>query len=523
MSDGTPNKDQAALRIEGLTIQLPNGRKLLEDTSLVVPKGELLLLVGPSGSGKSTLLSLVAGLSDQDHNPVQVTGDVLVDPGDDGKRRKGRVGLVFQSHALFDELTAQQNVQLAVDHRPGGRRGKADEARARLEELDVRPDIRPSVLSGGEKQRVAVARTLAMDATVLLFDEPTTGLDPARIQDVVRLILQTHRRHKKTVVVVTHDFEPFLECDPRIVMLDPTSRQLRDVTVDDIEAELSTLTTMASTETPIPTGPSTSRRWTQRLFEEPGRALIFMLSLFPAILGSWHRPRWKSRYLGHYLKMVAGPSTAIYVTIAGTMLGYTFVNFTFAQIPYADVTVPLLKEEFLAATGYSTFRVIVPLLIAVLVAGKCGASIAADVGSRRYANQFDALRNCGASPWHYLCGNIALSLLLAVPLLTVLAFVANGYASMVAFLSADPEGTIAMFMRNYFATVWPDDRMFPVGSGWVTLKMSASGLIVAGLSYAIGSRPKASPADVSRDVGLTIFWSSLTVLLLHSVFSRIEF
>lgn len=512
-----------ALRLENLTIELPGGRRLLENASLSVDQGEFLLLVGPSGSGKSTLLNLIAGLSKNEEGGVLVEGEVEVNPARNDSRGKGRVGLVFQNYALFDELTAEKNVQLAIDHRPGGRRRKKGEARERLEELDVRADNRPSVLSGGERRRVAVARTLAMDATVLLFDEPTVGLDPARTKDVVDLILQTHRKHGRTVIVVSHDPEPFMAHEPRVVMLDPQSRSLREI--DDVGAAPQALEHASPVE-PVATQrakPLLSWRRMHDLFEEPGRIVMVLFGFLVAILGAWHRPRWKIRYFAHYFRLVAGPSTVIYVIIAGTMLGYTFVNFTFAQIPYAEVTVPLLKEEFLAATGYSTFRVIVPLLIAVLVAGKCGASIAADVGTRRYANQFDALRNCGASPAFYLYGNIALSLLIAVPLLTVLAFVANGYASMVAFLSADPDGTIAMFMRNYFATVWPDDRSLPVGTGWVVLKMSFSGLIVAGLSYAIGSRPKASPVDVSRDVGLTIFWSSLTVLLFHSILSRVEF
>ncbi|MHC5110171.1 MAG: ATP-binding cassette domain-containing protein [Planctomycetota bacterium] len=517
----SPGVGDEALNIQSLSVTLPNGRKLLQDANLSIARGQLVLLVGPSGSGKSTLLRLIAGLDDLRHGSMTIDGSIhIADLNGDGAS-DGQVGLVFQNHALFDELSAKANVQLAIDHRPRKGKREPEESARRLAELNVRPDAKPSTLSGGERQRVAVARTLAMDPPVLLFDEPTTGLDPARTRDVVDLIADTHARHGKTVVVVTHDYAPFLDHQPRLILLDTTQKSLRDVQADEMRERLGE-TQAKAIDMEVTAEQQTRFSWIGCL-EEPGRAMVTLLAMLPAILGSWLRPKWKTRYLLYYTRMVTGPTTMLYVAIAGTMLGYTFVNFTFAQIPYKDVTVPLLKEEFLAATGYSTFRVIVPLLIAVLVAGKCGASIAADIGTRRYAHQFDALRNCRARPEHYLYGNIALALIVAVPLLTILAYVANCYASMVAFLAANPEGTVAMFQRNYFATVWPTGSWLPSGSGWVALKMSMSGMVVAGLSYGIGSRPKSSPVDVSRDVGLTIFWASLSVLLLHSIFSRIEF
>jgi len=133
------------------------------------------------------------------------------------------------------------------------------------------------------------------------------------------------------------------------------------------------------------------------------------------------------------------------------------------------------------------------------------------------------MRNCRIQPEHYLYGNIALSLIVGVPILTIIAYVANCYASLVAFLLASGDGTVAVFRRNYFATIWPAGQALPMGTGWMLFKMATSGMVIAALSFAIGSRRKSSPADVSRDVGLTIFWASLGVLLLHSFYSRIEF
>ncbi|MFQ5591698.1 MAG: ABC transporter permease, partial [Phycisphaerae bacterium] len=188
-----------------------------------------------------------------------------------------------------------------------------------------------------------------------------------------------------------------------------------------------------------------------------------------------------------------------------------------------EVMVPLLTEEFLAATGYSMFRVIVPLLIGVLVAGKCGAAVAADVGARRLTHQFDAMRSFGVNPAHYLYGSIVAALVVGVPLLTAVGCAANWYASLTAYLMTSEEATLAVFKRNFFATIWPAHRALPYGIGWVTFKGAASGAIIAAIAYALGSRHKASAVDVSRDVGLTIFWGSLAVLLLHSLCSFVEF
>jgi len=192
-------------------------------------------------------------------------------------------------------------------------------------------------------------------------------------------------------------------------------------------------------------------------------------------------------------------------------------------LPYSKVTVPLLTEEFLAATGYSTYRVIVPLLIGVLMAGKCGASVAADVGARRLTHQYDAMRSFGVKPTHYLYGNVVIALLLGAPLLTVFAYATNCYAALVAFLLSSKQATPAVFRRNFFSTVWNSSDLVPRGTGWVLLKAATGGLVIAALSYAIGSRRKASSVDVSRDVSLTIFWASLAVLALHSFYSFVEF
>jgi len=149
--------------------------------------------------------------------------------------------------------------------------------------------------------------------------------------------------------------------------------------------------------------------------------------------------------------------------------------------------------------------------------------VSADIGARRLTNQFEAMRSLGARPGRYLYGNIVIALCVACPVLTVVAYVSNAYASLIAFLMTSPDATVAAFQRNYFAVIWPSGYALPKGSGWLLIKEVSTGLAIAALSYAIGAWPKASSVSVSRDVGLTIFWATLAVLGLHAGFSFLEF
>jgi ABC-type lipoprotein export system ATPase subunit/ABC-type transporter Mla maintaining outer membrane lipid asymmetry permease subunit MlaE len=514
---------EPALRIEGLTLTLPDETTLLENASLCVDPGEFVLVVGRSGSGKSTLLRLIAGLDEPDAEGPRTTGQILVNGHSAAMLRAGSVGLVFQSHALFDELSAEDNVQFALDHRSSANGGGTREAKGLLDRLGVPSRGRLSVLSGGERQRVAVARTLAMDSPILLFDEPIAGLDPARARSVADLIHETYRQFEKTVVVVTHDFEPFLRFQPRLVLADPDRRALIDIDAQGLAEYFSKPVAPTAFESPAKSPEATWTGWIAPWVEWPGRALWTLGLSILAPWGGWRRPRWKLAYLWHYLRMTALGTTAIYVSIAGAMLGFVFITFSFSNLPYSNITLPLLTEEFLAATGYSMFRVVVPLLIAVLMAGKCGASAAADLGARRLTSQYEAMVNLGASPREYLFGNLVLAMAVAGPLLTLIGFATACYSSLVAYLMTSPQTTVAGFQRNFFATMWPAGWWFPKGCGWVLIKSITGGILIASLAYTIGSRPKQSSVQVSRDVSYTIFWASLGVLMLNALYSFVEF
>ncbi|PYQ75203.1 MAG: hypothetical protein DMG04_08235 [Acidobacteria bacterium] len=167
-------------------------RAVLAGVSLSVARGELVAIMGPSGSGKTTVLRAIAGLEPYERGHVAVTG---------------RVGMVFQFHYLFEHLTAMQNICLAPVHAHGL---SPDDARRRAYELlsafgvDHRAEALPRQLSGGEAQRVAIARALAVDPPVLLMDEPTASLDPARRSELGEL-LQGLLQQNRALLMATHD------------------------------------------------------------------------------------------------------------------------------------------------------------------------------------------------------------------------------------------------------------------------------------------------------------------------------
>jgi nitrate/nitrite transport system ATP-binding protein len=191
---------------------------VLKDVSLAVQEGEFVAIVGFSGSGKTTLMSLMAGLIRPDAGAVRFRGEPVTEPGPER-------GLVFQSYALMPWLTVEGNIALAVEATMPGRSRAERVARVRhyidLVGLSHAIDRRPAELSGGMRQRVAVARALAMKPEILLLDEPLSALDAltrSKLQDEIEAIRATER---KTIVLVTNDVDEALLLADRIIPLTP--------------------------------------------------------------------------------------------------------------------------------------------------------------------------------------------------------------------------------------------------------------------------------------------------------------
>lgn len=201
------------------------GEPVLRGIDLTVPEGETLALLGPSGAGKSVLLKHAIGLLRPDAGDVLVDGvSVVTASPRELKRVRRLVGYVFQNAALFDSLTVAQNLWLAQDDDSGKRSMR--ECRAEAEELLRRVNLDPAVLdmypaqlSGGMRKRVGVARAIASRPRYLLYDEPTTGLDPVNAETIDSLILELDQQLGVTSIVVTHDLESAFKVGERIALL----------------------------------------------------------------------------------------------------------------------------------------------------------------------------------------------------------------------------------------------------------------------------------------------------------------
>lgn len=203
----------------GKQVSSPEGTlTILDDVSLVIPKGQTVAVLGASGAGKSTLLALLAGLDDPSTGRVWLRDHELTALDEDGRARvrAEHVGFMFQSFHLLPSLTALENVMLPLEL--AGRRDARTAARAALVDvgLESRVSHYPRQLSGGEKQRVAIARAFVTAPSVLFADEPTGNLDAHTGERVLNLLFEMNRQHQTTLVLVTHDEALAARCARRI-------------------------------------------------------------------------------------------------------------------------------------------------------------------------------------------------------------------------------------------------------------------------------------------------------------------
>lgn len=201
------------LKVQGLTKKYESGSReltVLSDINFSLDSGETLSIVGPSGSGKTTLLGLCAGLDHPSEGSVQLYGNVLNDLSENEKAavRNEYVGFIFQNFQLIPTLTALENVMIPLELR-----GEASLARRRAMELLDRVGLAdrtghyPSQLSGGEQQRVSMARAFSNDPKILFADEPTGNLDDDTSTKVEDLLFEMNQERGTTLVIVTHDLE----------------------------------------------------------------------------------------------------------------------------------------------------------------------------------------------------------------------------------------------------------------------------------------------------------------------------
>jgi phospholipid/cholesterol/gamma-HCH transport system ATP-binding protein len=216
------------IKIEDASIRF-GAQQILRNISLEIPRGQTLSIIGESGCGKTVMLKLIIGLLRATTGRVLFDGKVLVDLSDEElTRQRLRFGFLFQGAALFDSMSVFDNVAFGVrELRKYGDHEIRENVRQRLQEVGLPPNVEqkmPAELSGGMKKRVGLARALAIDPEVMLYDEPTTGLDPIMSDVINELILQVRQKRPVTGIVVTHDMTTVKKVADRVVMFYPLSR-----------------------------------------------------------------------------------------------------------------------------------------------------------------------------------------------------------------------------------------------------------------------------------------------------------
>lgn len=222
----TPSGNKTMVEARGIVKVLgeaPNQVQVLKGVDLDLHAGELTLLMGPSGSGKTTLLSILGCILSPTEGAISIAGETTVGMSkeDLADLRRRHVGFVFQAYNLVPTLSAVENVMLALDLRDIRGVDAHDLAVEALEEVGLghRIDASPSKMSGGEKQRVAIARSLAGSPSVILADEPTAALDSVNGEAVMELLAQVAKDTNRAVLAVTHDHRTLKYAD-RIVRID---------------------------------------------------------------------------------------------------------------------------------------------------------------------------------------------------------------------------------------------------------------------------------------------------------------
>lgn len=496
-----------ALDIAGLTIHRPSGALLVRDATFTIKPAEIVLLVGPSGCGKSTVVKLLGGLLETGGDGWRVAGRLTCgDHALDLASERSHVGgIVFQDHALFNDLSALENLRIAADH--AGRPPDAalvSDATALL--ADIGPHKTIASCSGGQRQRLAIARTLLADRPVLLFDEPNSGLDVNMARRLGELIRDLCRSMGKPALVVAHHVKDLLPVADRVLLFDTRSRRLVEVPRDAevIEAELLKLDAdgSAATHAPAPgTGKTRRNPW-------------------PAAIGHRSRLYWFGRYMAEYFwELCVSPLMLIYMGAGALIMGFVSMWFGFHYNSFGGYLKSLLHDETLVGLGLVQGTVAVPLISSILFVARNNAIIAADIGNRVLSSQFKAMENLRIAARTYIFSAILINMVIGALMLLVLSVGVASWSSMQTWHLQFPQQNYELWRSQFFQKLILDGNRLTPSMGWVLLKVALSALLAGGAAIVIGGGRKESVLEINTAIARSIIVGVTLTLLVHAVIS----
>jgi phospholipid/cholesterol/gamma-HCH transport system ATP-binding protein len=232
MSDALVTASIPLVQLQRLQVRF-DSNQVLRDISLDIERGSTVVVIGESGCGKTVLLKTILGLIRPTRGTVKFDGRELMKLSDrELTEQRVRMGYVFQQAALFDSMTIGQNVAFPLrQHRRLSEAEIREQVVRRLADVGLPESVvyrKPAELSGGMRKRVGLARALMLNPELILYDEPTTGLDPIMSDVINELIVQTSQREDVTSIVITHDMHTVRKVAGRVIMLYPTSRLSAD-------------------------------------------------------------------------------------------------------------------------------------------------------------------------------------------------------------------------------------------------------------------------------------------------------
>lgn len=492
------------VRVQGLSVALPDGSIVVENTELEVEGGEVVSILGPSGSGKTTVVQALLTPDEMRARGCQVfwtKHEISEAPA-----------FVPQRGALLDHLDVSENVALA---QAGGGQLRQPEAWLRAVELDEgisAPGRSVSALSGGQAQRVAIARVLAAGRRLIVLDEPSVGLDPMAVRTLARLLVKQARDQKAAIILITHDLALAGGASDKILFLDPVSRKLARVPwngpaefeePDTRQERLAKLEVAVEDlllqDPPVRTGTSRGRRSTSDLLA-PFRVAG------DAIQGVFQRHLMAESAVVFRRTMHQGlVRPALFYATVGALLGFT--------VPYviANISQDLRPAAVFGLIKGTYILSLSPPLSAIIFVATTGSAISAWLGGLRLHGQVAALEGVGVPPSRYLWSPTWLALVigyLATFGAFTLAMIVGGWA---LYWMSDVKDAFALLSADFLDP--PPSRIpYLIRAVWSVV---AYALAAASIVVAKGSEPKSKSDDVTAAMTSSIMRLTLFVVVME--------